>query len=229
MRVLPEYKVERKLTTIPMRFDVNESFFVVFAKEDGSLKPSSTNFPQSTVVDSLLGPWTVSFDPRWGGPKEAIFDTLRDWTSHPDSSIRYYSGRAVYTKKFDFASATRKQNHRVMLDLGGVSNMARAALNGKDLGVIWTFPWQVDVTNSLKEKDNELRIEVVNLWANRLIGDEAKPDDGIKKGEWPAWLKNGEKRTSGRYTFTTFKHYKRDSKLLPSGLTGPVTIRVTPY
>jgi hypothetical protein len=229
MRLLPEYKVEGQLTTVPMRFDANESFFVVFAKEVDSLKPSSTNFPQSTVVDSLHGPWAVSFDPRWGGPKETIFETLTDWTLHLDSSVRYYSGKAVYTKKFDFASAAKKQNHRVLLNLGGVSNMARVVLNGKDFGVIWTFPWQVDVTNILKEKDNNLRVEVVNLWANRLIGDEAKPDDGIKKGQWPTWLKNGEKRTSGRYTFTTYKHYKRDSELLPSGLTGPVTIRLAPY
>jgi hypothetical protein len=181
------------------------------------------------VVDTLRGSWAVSFDPRWGGPKEAIFDTLIDWTLHPDSSIRYYSGKAVYTNKFDFAPGAKRQNNRILLNLGGVSNMARVVLNGKDMGVVWTFPWQVDVTNSVKEKNNELRIEVVNLWPNRLIGDEGKPDDGIKEGEWPAWLKNGEKRTSGRYTFTTYRHYTRDSKLLPSGLTGPVTIRLAPY
>jgi hypothetical protein len=83
MRLLPEYKVEGQLTTVPMRFDANESFFVVFANKDDSLKPSATNFPQSTVVDTLHGPWAVSFDPRWGGPKETIFDTLTDWTLHP--------------------------------------------------------------------------------------------------------------------------------------------------
>ena len=228
MRLLPEYKVEGQLTTIPMSFHANESFFVVFANTDGSLKPSTTNFPESIILDTLGGPWAVSFDRRWGGPEKVVFDMLTDWTLHPDSSVRYYSGKAIYEKKFDFTSEAQKKSHRVMLDLGGVSNMARVVLNGKDMGIIWTFPWQVDITNSLKEKDNQLQIEVVNLWANRLIRDEAKPDDGIKKGEWPAWLKNGEKRTSGRYTFTTYKHYTRDSKLLPSGLTGPVTIRWTP-
>jgi hypothetical protein len=229
MRSLPEYKVDGQLTTVPMHFEANESFFVVFRNKEVNVKPSATNFPQSIAVDTLGGPWDVSFDPQWGGPEKTVFDTLTDWTLHPDSSIRYYSGKAVYQKEFDFKAGAKNPKQRVVLHLGKISNMARVVLNGKDLGVIWTFPWQVDITGNLKEKNNQLRIDVVNLWANRLIGDEARPYDGIKGGQWPAWLKNGEKRTSGRYTFTTFRHYTRDSKLLPSGLGGPVTIRVVPY
>ena len=62
------------------------------------------------------------------------------------------------------------------------------------------------------------------MWPNRLIGDEYLPDDGIKDGKWPDWLLEGKKRTSGRYTFTTYHHYTKDSPLLESGLLGPVTI-----
>jgi hypothetical protein len=112
----------------------------------------------------------------------------------------------------------------VYLDLGEVRNMARVWLNGKDLGVVWTAPWRVNITDALKQKGNQLTIEVVNLWPNRLIGDERLPDDGIKDRQWPQWLMEGKPRTSGRYTFTTYKHYTKDSPLLSSGLIGPVRI-----
>ena len=104
--------------------------------------------------------------------------------------------------------------------------MARVKLNGKDLGVVWTFPWRVDISDAVKPKGNQLEIEVVNLWPNRLIGDEQLPDDGIVNGQWPEWLTEGKPRTSGRYTFTTYKHFNKDSPLLESGLMGPVKILV---
>ena len=63
--------------------------------------------------------------------------------------------------------------------------MARIRLNGRDLGVVWTAPGQVDITTSVKAKRNRLEIEVANLWPNRLIGDEMEPDDGVKDGKWP--------------------------------------------
>jgi hypothetical protein len=110
------------------------------------------------------------------------------------------------------------------LDLGVVKDMARVRLNGEDLGVVWTAPWRVDITDRLKEGDNDLDIAVVNRWPNRLIGDERMPDDGIRDGKWPEWLLEGKPRTSGRFTFTTYKHYSADSPLLPSGLLGPVRV-----
>ena len=80
-------------------------------------------------------------------------------------------------------------------------NLARVRLNGKELGIVWTAPWQVRITDDLREKDNNLEIEVVNLWVNRLIGDETKPWDGVENGKWPEWLSEGKPRTSGRFTF----------------------------
>jgi len=40
---------------------------------------------------------------------------------------------------------------------------------------------------------------------------------------WPDWLAKGESRpTSGRSSFATWRHFTKDSPLLPSGLMGPV-------
>ena len=106
-------------------------------------------------------------------------------------------------------------------------SIASVVLNGQDLGVVWTAPWQTNVTEALRAGRNSLEIQVANLWVNRLIGDEFKPDDGIEGDRWPEWLLEGKPRTSGRFTFTTQHYYTRESPLQPSGLLGPVTLLAT--
>ena len=119
-----------------------------------------------------------------------------------------------------------KENSEYFLDPGILKNLGRVKLNGKDLGIIWTAPWQVDITDVLKKNGNHLEIEVANLWINRLIGDEAQPWDGINEGKWPEWLLKGTPRESKRYTFTTHHFYKKDDPLAESGLIGPVSIKM---
>ena len=169
--------------------------------------------------------WKLSFDPKWGGPENVVFDSLVDWTSRTEEGIKYYSGIATYHRTINIPKdVVSDKNTEIFLDLGEVNNLARVRINGKDLGVVWTDPFRVKITEVVVAGENQIGIEVANLWPNRLIGDEQKPDDGIKNGQWPEWLLNGKPRTSGRYTFTTFKHYKADSPLLKSGLIGPVKI-----
>ena len=225
-RPLPEFSVNDRRTTIPLQFDSYQSFFIVFSKDKPAADSVKKNFPAKIEMATLSGPWSVSFDPKWGGPKEITFDRLTDWTTRPEKGIEYYSGIAAYKKDFDFpALQTSGKHNRFYLNLGEVKNLAHVKLNGHDLGVVWTAPWEVDVTGIIKQKGNHLEIEVANLWLNRLIGDQQMPDDGVKDGKWPEWLLNKEKRTSGRYTFTTFNPYKKDDPLLKSGLIGPVTIQ----
>ena len=165
----------------------------------------------------------MTFDPKWGGPQGSVtFTSLEDWTANPDPSIRYYSGTAVYRTVFDFGKPDPGKEY--LLSLGGAGVMARVNLNGKDLGVAWTDPWTVSLGEALSEGENSLCIEVVNLWHNRLIGDEQKPYDGPEGGRWPSWMQEGTPRTSGRFTFTTWRHYTADTPLLPSGLFGPVRV-----
>ena len=67
---------------------------------------TASNYPTIQPLGDLAGPWTVAFDAKWGGPAEPVqFDSLVDWTTRPESGIKYFSGTAVYTKKFDLPSS----------------------------------------------------------------------------------------------------------------------------
>ncbi|MFV1962906.1 MAG: glycosylhydrolase-like jelly roll fold domain-containing protein, partial [Acidimicrobiia bacterium] len=79
-------------------------------------------------------------------------------------------------------------------------------LNGKHLGPVWTAPWRVEITDAVKPTGNRLEIDVVNLWPNRLIGDDALPPEE-------------------RLTKTNTTVHTKKSPLLSSGLLGPVTVK----
>jgi len=78
-------------------------------------------------------------------------------------------------------------------------------LNGVDLGVAWAKPARVELTDVLKATGNDLEITVVNLWPNRLIGDEGLPKES-------------------RLTETNIHNSNSSTPLLPSGLIGPVRV-----
>ena len=76
--------------------------FVVFHKKIYRNKQGAKagNDPDYEILQTLDGAWTVNFDPEWGGPSSVVFPELIDWTRHSDKRIKYYSGTAVYNKKF---------------------------------------------------------------------------------------------------------------------------------
>jgi len=225
-RKLPQFTVKGSQTTIPLQFVAYQSYFIVFNK-NSTLKLASTqaNFPKFKELNTLKGPWQVAFDPKWGGPKSVIFDKLTDWSQNSNDGIKYYSGFATYTKDFDAPANISKTKGHIYIDFGDIKDLAKVKLNGKDLGIIWTAPYRVDVSHALQPGQNHLEVQVVNRWVNRLIGDQKLPDDGIKDGKWPDWLLKGHPRPSTRYTFTTYNPYKPNSPLFASGLIGPVTIQ----
>ena len=153
------------------------------------------------------------------------------WSEHADPAVKYFSGVATYRKTLGITGESlHSQDCRLDLDLGDVQVMARVTLNGHDLGVLWKPPFRVDITDVAKVGDNALEVQVVNLWPNRMIGDEQLPQDSERNPDgtlkaWPQWLKEGQPSPTGRYTFTSWRLWKKDDALLPSGLLGPVTVR----
>lgn len=193
-------------TTVELELPPNGAVFVIFRDTPPGLTEAITQktYRELTEPLTLKGPWTVEFDPAWGGPARTTFDQLVDWTSSEEEGIRYYSGTASYSKDFKQEHELR-EGEELWLDLGEVNNMARVYLNGVDLGVAWTMPYRVNLSPAIQRGTNQLRIEVVNLWPNRLIGNAKLP-------------------RSQRRTKTNITKFKGDDPLLPSGLLGPVRL-----
>lgn len=202
-RVLPEFREANGRTTVPLRFEPLQSWYIVFRKAgDGVTDPARRNFPDLKPVAEIPGPWQVDFFPMVGKSTSAVFQSLENWADRAEPDIKYCSGRATYRRSFDFAGAPGVYR----LDLGTVHNFARVQLNGRDLGTLWCAPWQVEIpTNLLKTTGNELTVTVANLWPNRLIRDAGLPE-------------------AERLSRATWSPYKPGDPLLPSGLLGPVRI-----
>ena len=211
MRKLPAYEQKENTTAVPLKLAPYESVFVVFRHKAGPSKTTElkSNYPDPALLAELKGPWTVQFDASQRGPEQpVIFETLQDWTTSSDDRIKHYSGTAFYTNKFKLGQLPEGQ--KIVIDLGSFTAMAKVTVNGNYVGGLWTAPYQLDITPFVKIGENELKIELVNTWVNRLIGDLKLPEDQRK-------------------TWCPVNPYKADSPLQPSGLFGPVLITGVQY
>ena len=201
------YQEKDGRTSVPLAFDPCGSWFVVF-REPAAAHPAiaKSNPAELKSIRDLSGPWTVHFDPKWGGPESAQFDQLVSWTDRPEPGIKYYSGTATYEKTFDLPSQTPDPGRQTLyLDLGNLRELAEVKVNGKSCGITWCPPFRVDVTSAVNPGTNQLEIEVVNFWPNRIIGDAGLPPDQ-------------------RRTQTNIRKLTANTPLMESGLFGPVQL-----
>jgi len=204
---LNEYAEKEGRTIVPIKMKVNQSWFVVFSDsqiETG--KGYDKNFTDSAVVQTLEMPWTVDFKNKQIGPKEPVsFSKLTDWIANDNEKIKYYSGTAVYKSTFKYTKNDKAQD--LFIDLGKVGVMASVKINGIDIGTTWMFPYKLNANGSVKEGENTIEIEVVNVWRNRMTGDKSLPD-------------------ANKTTWVLVDKITPEEELIPSGLLGPVTIQV---
>ncbi|MDN3587649.1 glycosyl hydrolase [Pedobacter aquatilis] len=202
---LKNWSIKDGRTNFHYRLAAKGSVFVIFKEKANATKLSlGANWNKLKPAQDISKNWTVQFDAAYGGPpKPIIFNELINWTKHPDSAIKYYSGTAIYTKTFNHNGDTKN----IWIDLGGFSSMAAVKINGIDCGTLWTAPHRLDISKAIKKGKNEITIEVVNTWANRLIGDSKLPEDK-------------------RLTKTTAPFRLEGKPLNPAGLFGPVVIQL---
>lgn len=154
----------------------------------------------------LLRGDTLRIDTRWklrfgetGIEQETALPS--DWSKAETPEVKYYSGSAVYTATVKYPA----KGGRTVLSLGRVCDVAHVWVNGIDCGIVWTAPYEADITKAVRKGKNEIKIEVVNTWANALRGaDRGEPP---YKGIW-----------------TNAKYRMKGDALLPAGLLGPVEV-----
>ena len=230
---------------IPLTFAPYSSYFVVFGESrtghftaiSSSVHPPQIEYVQdgilfhengkytlnhgskATSIDNIVntlaltGEWTVRFDKNWGGPEQVQFPELISWSDSPDEGIKYYSGTATYAKTFTF---DKPAEGSIFLDLGRVEEVADVWMNGQPLGIVWTPPYRFDVTDVLKQGENMLRIEVINTWNNRIVGDIT--GNHPKKYTWTNVDTYSKTRSPNNVLW-------KDTPLMESGLLGPVCIQ----
>ena len=178
----------------------------IFAIGDGfSVQSANPSIRQSNNT-TISGPWKVSA--VCGGPKlpePRTLDALAGWETFDE----FFSGTMMYRTSFD---AESKSGNRT-ISLGEVREIARVRLNGRDLGVKFMPPYDFVIPEGvLKEKGNELEVEVTNLGANRLRWND------LNKVDWKYF-------TDINMVDINYKKFDASQwKPLPSGLLGPVRL-----
>lgn len=190
------------LSTANLHLEGNESAFVVFSNEADEALTTYTSAQPRTLL-TISTPWQVTFQEGMRGPAEpCTMDSLLAWNQSKDDRIRYFSGTATYTNTFKLK---KEPAAPVWIDLGKVMVMARVYVNDTYAGGVWTAPYRLNIGRLLRKGTNTLRVEVVNNWQNRLIGDQKLPEQ-----ERPTW--------------TSVNPWNADSPLQESGLIGPVRL-----
>lgn len=176
---------------------------------------SQLSFFNSQLGDTIAvnGPWTLSFTeeaPKVG--KTFTLDKLQTWETLDDDSVKVTMGTGIYTTHVKLTKADMKNVKGWQIDLGDVCESARVYINGQFIGCAWSVPFILDCKQALKVGDNELRIEVTNLPANRIRDLDRR---GVK------WRKMEEINVVDiNYKKTTYDQWE----LMPSGLATEVKL-----
>ncbi len=173
-------------------------------------QPSLT--PDSLCTSRVLdGPWTLSFIEE--APRVVRTFTLKHpqtWETLDDDSARVTMGTGIYTTHVRLSKSEAKRQWKI--DLGEVRESARVYINGRLIGCAWSVPFELDCRGALRVGDNEIRIEVTNLPANRIADLDRR---GVK------WRKMEEINVVDiNYRRTTYDTWEP----MPSGLASDVRL-----
>jgi hypothetical protein len=146
--------------------------------------------------------WDISFNPDMGAPESFQLEKLSSWTEIDNKGINYYSGSANYSKDFSVSKETLSKETEAFVVFEDIQEMARVLVNGNDCGIVWLPPYKTNITRHLKAGANNITVQVINTWNNRIVGD----------------LRNPEEKP---YTNTNAKvRFPKNNPLLKSGLIG---------
>ncbi|GJM64339.1 glycosyl hydrolase [Persicobacter diffluens] len=209
VRACDKWKREDNRIIINHTFAPNESMFFVLTDEPNKDSQVSYNTLVLKEEVDLSFDWTLTFDPSLGGPKSPQhFAYLQSWSTIACDDIHYYSGMVQYEKKFFLTSEQYEmiQKGKLMVDLGEVAGTAQVIVNGHRHPSNWCAPYQASLKENLKIGENLLQVEVASTFFNRIIYEQ----------RIPAYAR----------ILSTNEYPNMKSKLQPSGLLGPVNLKI---
>ena len=156
----------------------------------------------TAVQDIRLGRgWRLSLP---GVLETDLPDGARPWTGlGPEAAA--FAGIGTYVTEVELPQF---EGRTAVLTLGEVGDLARVRVNGTDCGIVWTHPFEVDVSAALHAGRNVIEVDVANAWMNRLIAESAAP--------------------TGEIFGPVAEVYAPDAQVHDSGLVGPVVLRISP-
>lgn len=190
-------------TAVELQLMPNEAGILLLTDAETSATLPERSPYENEKATPVEGKWKVWFDPEAGGCGWKKLKELTDWTENKDTTVRYYSGTAIYENTFWHKAASSKGS--TLLRFSRLADVARVFVNGREAGIVWCSPWEIDITPLLKKGKNALRIEVANSLMNRMILDSTLPE-------------------SKRVTKAVPQVANSSDKLCPSGIIGLVMI-----
>ncbi len=230
------------MSHLPLELDPYGSLFIVFDPCHEGVSPDRSGEmtgPESDLTASgdpgfgpfitgnleegmeIKGAWEVDFPVESAGAGRVVFDSLVSWNRSSVDGIRFFSGIATYEKEFTWDSGDEGSGQRYFLDLENVVETARVTLNGEELGILWTRPFRVEITECLRPGANRLEVEVANTWHNGLAGDARLPEDQRR-------TKSNVIRLPNAWSYPMESIPNDHYGLLEGGITGPVRILKVP-
>ncbi|TJZ61118.1 glycoside hydrolase [Sphingobacterium olei] len=184
--------------------------WVILVTDDKQAEKTYAYHDDVKEVVTFSAPWKVTF--TTGGPelpKGRSLSELSSWTTWNDKVANRFSGTAAYETTFKL---NKEQGKSYVLELGKVAESAKVMVNGKNVGLVWAHPFEVNIEDFLNDGENTIRVEVANLMANRVR------DLDVQGVQW---------RNYHEINFVNINYKEFDAsgwKLMDSGLLGPVRI-----
>lgn len=97
-------------------------------------------------------------------PKSIHMTELQYWTN--DSKTNDFWGTGRYS--FTFNLSPEQIKSCIVLHLDELKDWAKIRINGKELGYVWSIPFQISIPDGLLKAENSIEIDVTNVSANRI-------------------------------------------------------------
>lgn len=195
-------------SAVDLHLEAFGSAFILLHRTGGGSEGTPARRSDIAAAHALEGPWELTFDGDGQAPAALVLPGVAPWAG-PEADahgadVTGFSGTGTYRHQFSADGLGRSPDTRLVLDLGGVSELAEVRVNGSAVGTLWTYPFRLDVTDAIRAGRNVVEIAVTTTWWNRLAGDAAE----------------------GAYTRPAASIFEPDAPTIPAGLHGPVRLLV---